>query len=233
GENDRDGENHNLSWNCGVEGPSEDPTVVALRERQKRNLLATLLLSQGVPMLRGGDELSHTQRGNNNAYCQDNEIGWLDWELDEPRRAQLEFTRRVIGLRARHPVLRRKRFYQGLRIRGSDVRDLTWLRPDGEQMTDEEWGAGWNRAMGVMLAGDALGEVDEDGNLVVDDTLLLLLNAHTEPVRFRLPAHNGGRWEVLIDTSRPDGIETREGYPPGAVVALRDRSLLLLCAARR
>jgi isoamylase len=230
GEGGRDGHDHNLSANYGVEGPTDDPGINDVRERQKRNLLATLFLSQGVPMLAAGDEMGRTQRGNNNAYAQDNEISWLDWNLDDRRRAQLEFTRRLIALRAKHPVLRRKKFYQGRQIRGSDVRDLTWLRPDGEQMTDQEWSAGWNRALGVMLAGDALGEVDEAGNLVVDDTLLLLLNAHSEAIEFRLPAHDGGRWEVLVDTYRSDGVETGDVHAPGDVVALPDRSLLLLRA---
>jgi isoamylase len=230
GEGGRDGHDHNLSSNYGVEGPSDDPEITALRERQKRNLLATLFLAQGVPMLCAGDEMGRTQGGNNNAYAQDNEISWLDWALDERRRAQLEFTRRLISLRAKHPVLRRKKFYRGRQIRGSDVRDLTWLRPDGEQMTDEEWDAGWNRSLGVMLAGNALGEVDENGDLVMDDTLLLLMNAHTEAVDFRLPPHDAGRWEVLVDTSRPDGVETGDVHPPGGMLPLPDRSLLLLRA---
>jgi glycogen operon protein len=230
GEDGRDGHDHNLSANYGVEGPTDDPAIIEVRERQKRNLLATLFLSQGVPMLCAGDELGRTQGGNNNAYAQDNEISWLDWRLDDRRRAQVEFTRRLIALRARHPVLRRKKYYQGRRIRGSDVRDLTWLRPDGEQMTDEEWGAGWTRALGVMLAGDALGELDENGDLVQDDILLLLMNAHTDTIEFRLPPHDAGGWEVLVDTSRTDGVETGDIHVPGSVLALPDRSLLLLRA---
>ncbi|HSJ33116.1 MAG TPA: glycogen debranching protein GlgX [Longimicrobiales bacterium] len=230
GEEGRDGSDHNLSANYGVEGPTDDPEIIEVRERQKRNMLATLFLSQGVPMLAAGDEIGKTQGGNNNAYAQDNEISWLDWDLDDRRQAQLEFTRRLIALRARHPVLRRKKFYQGRQIRGSDVRDLTWLRPDGQQMTDDEWAAGWNRTLGLMLAGDALGDVDENGDLVVDDTLLLMLNAHTEPIEVRLPEHDGGQWEVLIDTSRTDGIETGEAHVPGSALRLPDRSLVLLRA---
>jgi glycogen operon protein len=230
GEDGRDGSDHNLSANYGVEGPTDDPGIIDVRERQKRNMLATLFLSQGVPMLAAGDEIGKTQGGNNNAYAQDNGTSWLDWDLDDRRQAQLEFTRRLIALRARHPVLRRKKFYQGRQIRGSDVRDLTWLRPDGQQMTDDEWAAGWNRTLGLMLAGDALGDVDENGDLVVDDTLLLMLNAHTEPIEFRLPEHDGGQWEVLIDTSRTDGIETGEAHVPGSALRLPDRSLVLLRA---
>jgi glycogen operon protein len=228
GEGNRDGHDHNLSANYGVEGPTTDENIIQLRERQKRNLIATLFLSQGVPMLSAGDEMGRTQGGNNNAYAQDNEISWLDWDLDERRRAQLEYTRRVIALRARHPVLRRRKFYQGKKIRGSDVPDVTWLRPDGRAMTDDEWGAGWNRSMGVMLGGEALGEVDENGDLVVDDTLLLLINAHTQAVQFHLPGETDEQWDVLIDTSRADGIETGERHAAGAVVSLADRSLLLL-----
>ncbi|HEX6135580.1 MAG TPA: glycogen debranching protein GlgX [Longimicrobiales bacterium] len=228
GEENRDGNDNNISANYGVEGPTTDDCIIELRERQKRNLLATLLLSQGVPMLCAGDEMGRTQAGNNNAYAQDNEISWLDWELDERRRAQLEFTRRLIALRARYPVLRRKQYYQGRQIRGSDVRDLTWLRPDGGPMTDEEWEAEWNRSMAVMLSGAALGEVDENGDLVVDDTLLLLMNANTEPVDFRLPGKAEERWEVLIDTTCADAQATGEQLAGGSVVPLRDRSLLLL-----
>jgi isoamylase len=228
GEDNRDGHDHNLSANYGVEGPTDDPHIVELRERQKRNLLTTLFLSQGVPMLCAGDEMGRTQSGNNNAYAQDNEISWLDWSLDERRSAQLEFTRQLVALRARHTVLRRKRYYRGRRIRGSDVRDLTWLRTDGAEMTDEEWDAGWHRALGVMLAGGALGEVDENGDLVEDDTLLVLLNAHTERVNFRIPGEAGAVWDVMVDTTRADGIEPGERHEAGAVVALTDRSLLVL-----
>jgi glycogen operon protein len=217
-----------VSANYGVEGETADGAIRAVRERQKRNMLATLFLSQGVPMLAAGDEMGRTQGGNNNAYAQDNEISWLDWELDDARRAQLEFTRRLIALRAKHPVFRRRRYYQGRRIRGSDDRDLTWLRPDGMEMTDAEWGAGWNRVLGVMLAGDALAEVDERGDLIEDDTLLLLMNAHVESMPFRLPTPNGGRWELLIDTARPDVPEAGEAHDGGATVRLEARSLQLL-----
>lgn len=228
GEDNRDGHDNNLSANYGWEGPTDDPGVTEVRERQKRNMLTTLFVSQGVPMLCAGDEMGRTQGGNNNAYAQDNEISWLDWELDERRRAQLEFTRRLIALRKAHPVLRRKQYYQGRRIRGSEVRDLTWLRTDGEQMSDEEWEAGWHRALGVRLGGDALGEVDENGDLLVDDTLLLLFNAHVEPVRFRLPGDEGDEWEVLVDTSCAAGFDTDVQHAAASTVLLRDRSMLVL-----
>jgi isoamylase len=227
GEDNRDGHDNNLSANYGVEGPTDDPAINAVRERQKRNFLATLFLSQGVSMLCAGDELGRTQGGNNNAYAQDNEISWLDWDLDEVRTAQLEFTRYIIELQQRHPVFRRKKYFQGRHLRGSGVRDLTWLRADGQEMTDHEWNAGWVRTLGVRLAGDALGEVDENGDLLQDDTLLLLLNAHTEPVRFTLPGEPGVVWEVLVDTVAEDGRST-EQHLAGAGVTLLDRTLMLL-----
>jgi isoamylase len=201
GENNRDGHDHNLSWNCGTEGPTSDPAVMALRARQQRNFLATLFLSQGVPMLQAGDELGRTQHGNNNAYCQDNESSWIDWNLDPPRRELAEFTRLLIHLRQRHPVLHRHKFFQGRRIRGSEVKDLAWFRPDGKEMTDEDWNNGFARSLGIRLAGDAIEEVDDRGHRIVDDTLLILLNAHYEPLPFILPAHRRGvRWELLVDT---------------------------------
>ncbi|HSJ09499.1 MAG TPA: glycogen debranching protein GlgX [Longimicrobiales bacterium] len=232
GEDNRDGHDNNISANYGVEGETGDEAIVEQRERQKRNMLATLLLSQGVPMLCAGDEMGRTQRGNNNAYAQDNAISWLDWDLDERQRELLEFARGLIALRHAHPVLRRKEFYRGHRIRGSDVRDLTWLRPDAREMTDEDWGASWTRAMGVMLAGDALGEMDDRGDLVVDDTLLLLMNAHVEAVNFRLPDIGGGGWRVAVDTV--SGVVDVAGaeHDAGAIVNLPARSLLLLLSGR-
>jgi isoamylase len=228
GENNRDGSDNNLSSNYGAEGPTDDPAISDLRERQKRNFLATLFLSQGVPMLWAGDEMGRTQQGNNNAYAQDNELTWIDWNLDEKRSALLQFSRKLVALRARHPVLRRKRFYEGQRIRGSDVRDLTWLRPDGQEMTDEEWSAHWNRTLGVMFGGDALGEVDDNGDLLRDDTLLLLLNAHVDNVQFRMPGDHGDIWEELVDTSRAAVVEHGETHACGDVINLPARTLLLL-----
>ncbi|MDA0226026.1 MAG: glycogen debranching protein GlgX, partial [Proteobacteria bacterium] len=168
GEDNRDGHNHNLSWNCGVEGPTDDPAVLALRERQKRNLLATLFLSQGVPMLLAGDERGRTQQGNNNAYCQDNEISWLDWAPDPAAASLLEFTQRLITLRRRHPAFRRRDFFQGRPLHGHDVKDIQWLKPDGHEMTDEEWGQGFARCLGVYLSGAGLNEVDRQGERVHD-----------------------------------------------------------------
>ena len=208
GEDNRDGTDDNLSWNCGVEGPTTKPSIVALRERQKRNMLATLLLSQGVPMLCGGDEMGRTQRGNNNAYCQDSEISWVDWTLGKPQQSLLTFTKALIALRQQHPVFRRRRFFQGRRIRGAEVKDLYWLRPDGKEMTDDDWALGYVRCLGVRLAGDAMDEKDAKGRPLVDDTFLVLLNAHHEPRPFTLPAHKRGvRWQPVFDTARYDSNE--------------------------
>jgi glycogen operon protein len=205
GEQNRDGENHNLSWNCGVEGDSDDPAVLALRARQMRNLLATLLLSQGVPMLSMGDEVARTQRGNNNAYCQDNELSWLDWRLTPAQQDLLAFTRHVLALQHRHPVFRRRTFFQGRAIRGAFVKDLTWFDPRGNEMTDEAWNAGFVKALMVRLAGDAIAETDERGRRVVDDTFVLLLNAAEDGISFHLPSHRPDlTWERVLDTAEAD-----------------------------
>jgi len=230
GEENRDGHNENLSWNCGVEGATDDPEILALRERQKRNFLATLFLSQGVPMLLAGDEFGRTQGGNNNAYCQDNEISWLDWKLDRPRRELLEFTRFLIRLRQEHPVLRRRHFFQGRRIRGSEVKDLAWFRADSKEMSDEDWNNPETRGFGLRLAGDAIEELDDRGNRIVDDTLLILLNAYHEAIPFTLPAHRPKvRWQVVFDTYEPRIDPKRHRLMRGGeVYDLRDRSLAVL-----
>ncbi|MBI4627872.1 MAG: glycogen debranching protein GlgX, partial [Candidatus Rokubacteria bacterium] len=229
GEDNRDGSDHNLSWNCGVEGPSRDRAIAALRARQARNFLATLLLSQGVPMLCGGDEIGRTQRGNNNAYCQDHELSWFDWRLDQAQRDLLAFTRDLIALRRGHPVLHRRQFFHGRRIHGSEVKDLTWFRPDGKEMTEEDWQTAHTRCLGLRLAGDALEEVDASGERILDDTFLVLLNAHHESVPFVLPAHRRGvRWELVLDTRAAGGHPRRRLARGGASYALEARSLVLL-----
>jgi glycogen operon protein len=235
GESNRDGHNHNLSWNCGAEGPTDDPGILELRERQKRNFLAILLLSEGVPMLCAGDEIGRTQRGNNNAYCQDNEISWVDWRLDRRRRELLDFTRRLIELRRRHPVLRRRRFFYGRRIRGSEVKDLSWFRPDGREMTEEDWLNSHTRCFGLRLAGDAIDEVDTQGHPIRDDTLLILLNAHHQRIPFVVPAHQRGvRWQTLLDTREPDGRVRRPRLlKAGASYELEARSLAMLRLTRK
>jgi glycogen operon protein len=226
-EENRDGHDDNLSWNCGVEGPTDDDAVLDLRFRQMRNFLATLLFSQGVPMLGHGDEVARSQAGNNNAYCQDNELSWVDWELDERRRSLLELVGHIVALRHRHPNLRRRKYFFGRPIHGSEIKDITWLRPDGQEMSDEDWDAGWLRCFGVRL-GDVLGEVNENGEVVTDDALLLLLNAHHEPLPFLIPSDLPGTWEVEVDTAAPDGRGTSRHCDAGETFEISDRSLVLL-----
>ena len=246
GEDGNDGDNNNSSWNCGAEGPTDDQGVLELRERQKRNFLATLLLSQGVPMIAHGDELDRTQQGNNNVYCQDNELSWMDWShLDTAKHraddteAQLRpsqlltaFTARVAALRAAHPIFRRQRFFQGRTIRGSNVEDIAWLRPDGQQMSDEDWDTGYARSVAVFLNGQGIPDRDELGERVVDDSFLLLINAHHEPVTFTLPdADYGHQWSTVLDTADP----LQPGHPsdaakPGEQHTIPDRALRVLRA---
>jgi glycogen operon protein len=230
GEDNRDGTDDNLSWNCGAEGPTNDPAVKELRERQKRNFLALLLLSQGVPMLCGGDEIGRTQHGNNNAYCQDNDVSWYDWKLDATKRDLLSFVRNLIAFRKRHPVLRRRRFFQGRRLRGSEVKDLSWFRPDGKEMTDEDWNAGYVKSLALRLAGDAISETDEKGRPIVDDTILVLLNAHHESLAFTLPAHKRGvRWRPVFDTSaQPNAKNSVVVFKGGERYDLQGRSIAVL-----
>ena len=229
GEENRDGHDHNLSWNCGVEGPTDDPQVLALRARQQRNFLATLLLSQGVPMLQAGDEIGRIQQGNNNAYCQDTELSWIDWNLDQPRRELLEFTRLLSRLFHQHPVLRRRKFFQGRQIRGSEVKDLAWFRPDGQEMTDADWNNWHARCLGLRLAGDAIEELDARGNRIIDHTLLLLVNAHYEPIPFVLPTYRDAvRWEGVVDTGEATGRPQHARRRGGEPYTLAARSLALL-----
>ncbi|HTM06815.1 MAG TPA: glycogen debranching protein GlgX [Verrucomicrobiae bacterium] len=228
GENNQDGHSENLSWNCGVEGPTDDPAIVALRLRQMRNFLSTLFLSQGVPMLLAGDEIAHTQNGNNNAYCQDNELSWLDWDLDKSQQEMLEFTRSLIRIFHEQSVLRRRHFFQGRKIRGSEVKDLTWFRLDGKEMTEDDWNNSETRCFGLRVAGDAIQELDERGNRVVGDTLLIVLNAHYEPLPFVLPAHRARlRWELLLDTRDSLGKGLEEVRRGGDVFEVEGRSLSL------
>jgi hypothetical protein len=228
-EENRDGHDHNISWNCSVEGETDDAEVLALRARQQRNFLATLLLSQGVPMLVAGDEIGRTQRGNNNAWCQDNEISWIDWSLDQSKQDLLEFTRRLIHLFHTHPVLRRRKFFQGRQIRGGEIKDISWFRPDGQEMAEGDWKNEQSRSLGVRLAGDAIDETDERGHRITDDTLLLLLNAHHRSVSFVLPAHrDGDSWEQLLDTRESFGRrKTRRAVRGGGSYRLEARSLAL------
>jgi isoamylase len=227
GEMNKDGSNDNFSWNCGVEGPTNDPAVAALRARQKRNFLTTLLLSQGVPMLYGGDELSHTQKGNNNAYCQDNEITWLNWQLNEEERGFLDFVKKVTRLWRTQPVLQRRRFFHGRAIRGSDVKDISWFDPSGREMSDDAWSANVKGCLGVRLAGDLIDEMDDHGELIIGETLLMLLNSHHESISFTLPATKlEHRWERILDTAEPEGESLF--FMEKEIYRLQGRSLALL-----
>ena len=237
GENNQDGESHNRSWNCGVEGPTDDLEVIALRERQKRNLLATLLLSQGVPMLVAGDEMGRTQGGNNNAYCQDNEISWVDWNGLEENFVLVQFVRSVAALRRKHPTFRRRRFFQGRPVMGSEVTDIGWFTPEGVRMPDDEWDEGSARSMAVFLNGDAIATPDARGEKVTDDSFFLFLNADPGPLEFTIPAGAWGeQWEVVVDTAfawiPSDGSDSGDpearSLKAGMQVELEGRSLMLL-----
>jgi glycogen operon protein len=202
GENNADGENNNLSWNCGAEGPTNDKRINALREKQKRNFVATLMLSQGVPMLCGGDELGRTQLGNNNAYCQDNEISWFHWDLTPVQHDLLEFTRYLVRLRKTQPVLMRRRFFQGRSIRGAGVKDIAWFEPSGREMTDADWNAHSARCLGVFLNGKQLQEIDEEGEPIEGDTLFVMFSAQHETISFTLPMPGPDDvWERILDTA--------------------------------
>jgi len=235
GEHNRDGESHNISWNCGEEGPTKNQHINRLRAQQKRNFLATLFLSQGVPMLLAGDEVGRTQKGNNNTYCQDNELSWINWNLDKDDKALFQFVRYLIRLRKSHPAFRRRYFFQGRDIVGAGVKDITWLTPHGMEMTDLEWNQSFARCLGLFLAGSAIEEYDDRGNLVKDDNLILLLNAHHENIPFTLPAQPANaRWEVLVDTSAESGRDS-EGrfYHSHSEYSLKKRSFVLLRQQKR
>ena len=230
GEDNNDGESHNRSWNCGVEGPTEAAEVNILRERQKRNFLATLLLSQGVPMIAHGDELSRTQQGNNNVYCQDGELSWIDWDDARQHEVLTEFTAGLARLRAAHPVFRRRRFFQGRPITGSSIDDIAWLRPDGNHMTDHDWTVGTARSVAVYLNGKGIPERDDLGEQIVDDSFLLMINAHHQQMSFTLPDESFGRtWQIVVDTADPLLANARRRHPaPGGRLRVPPRAMLVL-----
>ncbi len=233
GENNRDGNNNNRSWNCGVEGPTDNTNINLLRAKQKRNLLATLLLSQGVPMIYAGDAMGHTQNGNNNAYCQDNEISWLKWDLKPEDRDLLTFVQRMINLRKRHPVFRRRRFFQGRPIKGEAVKDVLWLKPNGNEMSEDEWRDTNIHCLGMFLSGQGLGETDDRGRKVSDENFLLLLNAFHEDVSFTLPVFSSGdRWISWMDTSRENGLRTIDTVDGGKAYPLQARSMVVMMERR-
>jgi isoamylase len=228
-EGNNDGEGHNRSWNCGAEGPTEDPEVLTLRWRQMRNFLTTLLTSQGVPMIAHGDEMGRSQGGNNNTYCQDNEIAWMAWDLDEEATAHLEFTRRLVHLRRDHPVFRRRRFFAGDVEHGgeSDLKDIAWFTTSGKQMSDSDWQAGYAKAVTVFLNGEAIAEPDVRGERVVDDSFLLLYNAAPETVRFVLPPKKFGKvWTCVVDTDH--SLDRGQDLKAGDTVDVTGRSVVVL-----
>jgi glycogen operon protein len=229
GENNRDGHDHNISYNFGVEGPTDRDDILRDRERQKRNFLTTLLLSQGVPMICHGDEMGRTQHGNNNAYAQDNELSWVHWDLSGRDQQLLDFTRRVARLRREHPTFRRRKFFRGREIRGSEVRDLVWLSPDGTEMTDDEWTSGYVRCFGMAMGGEAMEEWSEQGEQITDANFLLLFNADGGTRNFTLP--DFGRslgWCVMLDTAQPEMPEKHVCLPDGQTVTLEGRSMMVL-----
>ncbi len=228
GEDNRDGESHNRSWNCGVEGPTDDPTVLVLRGRQQRNILATLLLSQGTPMLAHGDEMGRTQNGNNNVYCQDSPLSWMDWSLTRTHSDLLAFARRASALRAAHPVFRRRRFLAGRPVRDEHRPDIAWLTPTGREMTTEDWDSGFGKVLAVYLGGDAIPEPDHRGRRVVDDSFLLFFNAHDADVEFAVPSGpEESRWVGELDTCSPTGATDLVAHA-GDTLTVPSRSLLVL-----
>ncbi|KIQ61684.1 glycogen debranching protein [Kitasatospora griseola] len=234
-EDNRDGESFNRSWNCGAEGDTTDPGVLELRARQQRNFIATLMLSQGVPMLSHGDELGRTQHGNNNAYCQDSELTWVAWPSREGEQADsrlLEFTQGMIWLRRDHPVFRRRRFFHGRPVSGTHdaLTDIAWFTPGGEEMTDPDWSTSYAKSLTVFLNGNAISEPDRRGGKIVDDSFLLMFNAHSEPIAFTVPAGHGEAWQVVVDTSLPalPAPGTGPRAKAGDTLHLPDRSLLVL-----
>ena len=229
GENNQDGDNHNNSWNCGAEGPTDDTEIRELRGRQRRNFLTTLFLSQGVPMLLAGDEWMRSQNGNNNTYCQDNELSWLSWEHNDEQKELLEFTRKLIQLRRDHPVFRRPKFFQGRRIRGSEIKDVMWFNPGGSEMSDEEWASPFVRCLGMLLSGDTIDVLNFEGEPIRDETFLLLINAHFEPIPFVLPGQEHLEWMLLLDTAEEHGfLPNSKRFASGDDIEVIGRGVKLL-----
>ena len=233
GDENHDGDSHNRSWNCGIEGPTDDPNIDSLRRRQQRNFLTMLFLSQGVPMLLGGDEFGRTQKGNNNAYCQDNEISWLNWQRNEKQNRLFEFTKKLIEFRRDHAVFRRPKFFQGRRVRGGEIKDVMWFNPGGNEMSDEEWNSPFVRCLGMLISGDAVDLVDAQGEPMRDDTFLLLINAHQEPIPFVLPGEEHLEWEQILETTNEDGfLKEPKKFSSGDDVDLKGRATYLFKLSR-
>lgn len=227
GENNQDGESHNRSWNCGAEGPTDDPEIIELRQKQKRNFLTTLLISQGVPMIVAGDEISRTQQGNNNAYCQDNEISWLDWVKADNE--LLEFTQKLIELRQKHAVFSRRRWFQGQPIKGVGVEDIAWFLPDGSEMTEEHWNNDFAKSLGVFLNGKGIHAVGSKGEQITDDHFYIIFNAHYESLEYKLPpAKYGKQWSKILDTHTNFIGDSNEKYTAEQVLVVEGRSVIIL-----
>jgi glycogen operon protein len=226
GENNQDGEDHNRSWNCGVEGPTEDPEVIELRNRQKRNFLTTLFLSQGVPMLLAGDELGRTQGGNNNAYCQDNDISWIQWEKADVE--MLQFARNIIHFRRNHPVFCRRRWFQGVPIKGIGVEDIAWFLPDGSEMSEENWTNDFAKSLAVYLNGRGVRTLGSRGEQVIDDSFYVIFNAYHDTLIYQLPTEKyGAQWNKVLDTSH-SSIDAYTSYNAGETIEVEGRSIVLL-----
>ncbi|MBD1864024.1 MULTISPECIES: glycogen debranching protein GlgX [Trichocoleus] len=229
GENSQDGESHNRSWNCGAEGETDDPEVLQLREQQRRNFLLTLMLSQGIPMMLAGDELGRTQQGNNNAYCQDSEISWTNWELQEKNENLLDFARELIYFRRQHPVFRRRKWFQGQAIHGTGVSDIVWFNPDGTETSDEQWEIGYAKAIGVFLDGRQIPSPGPQGQRISDDSFILFFNAHYEMIEFALPeAFRQKQWQLTIDTKEPRFIQEEIIFNGEQMIPVNARSSVVL-----
>ncbi len=229
-EGNQDGHNNNLSWNCGEEGATDNEKILALRERQKRNFLATLILSHGVCMLQAGDEFGRSQQGNNNAYCQDNELSWANWDIDRRGKNLLAFTRLLIRLFHNHPVLQRKKFFRGKKVNNSKFKDISWLAPEGREMTGDDWADPKRRCIGFRLGGDAIDDVDARANPIRDETFLLILNSGAKSVSFVLPTHRSRlRWELIMDTREADGLRRYRLLQGGESYKMMARSMALFC----
>jgi glycogen operon protein len=233
GEDNRDGESHNRSWNCGAEGDTDDPAVLELRARQMRNFVATLMLSQGVPMISHGDEFARTQRGNNNAYCQDSELAWVKWPEDDAELSGLPaFTRALVWLRKEHPVFRRRRFFHGRPVEGThdELSDIAWFTPEGKEMTQRDWDSAQASALSVFLNGNAISEPGPRGEHIADDSFLMMFNASPETLEFVVPVNHGRQWEVVVDTGRAEGVPSGTGakVKAGDRLTLVDRSMTVL-----
>ena len=229
-EDNRDGESYNRSWNCGSEGETRDPTILALRQKQQRNFLTTLLLSQGVPMILGGDELGRTQQGNNNTYCQDSPIAWYNWQMGAESRQLLEFTRSLIKLRLHHPNLSRRHWFQGREIYGSGIHDIGWYNPTGHEITPDQWQDGSAKAICIFLNGEEVISSGVQGHRVIDDSFLLMFNAQPAAQNFRIP-HTVIRhgWNLILDTQRVEGFITdRHDYRVEDTVTVADFSIMVL-----